>query len=159
MGCGNYDFSSNSPWKLFFVCMRTSGKYVSLMSINQVGISTFHSAMGSLSAVWLILKKRERCLWVHPHWLQIGIWGDLRPEGMNALGPYSGHTFWKLDILDSQGWFRPDYLCLPAGVKLIPTWIPEKAFIVYFHRLVSTTAWTIRLDWNLLRFLAAQILL
>lgn len=63
MGCGNYDFSSRSLWKLFFVYMRTSGKYASLMSrslvINQIGISIFPSAMGSLSAVWLMLKKRE----------------------------------------------------------------------------------------------------
>lgn len=55
MGCRNNDFSPESLWKLFFACMRTSRNYGSLMSgsqvINQIGISPFHSATGSLSAV------------------------------------------------------------------------------------------------------------
>lgn len=56
-----------------------------------------------------------------------GSWEDLRPEGMNISGSYSGHTVWKTNILDSQEWFRPDYLSLPAGMKLIPAMNASKS--------------------------------
>lgn len=67
---------------------------------------------------------------------------------MNASGLYPGYTFWNLTILDSQGWFRPDYLsqlgrswCQPRTLR--------RAFIGYIHRLVSIPAWSSRLDWYL----------
>lgn len=41
--------------------------------------------------------------------------------GHECIGAIFKAQFWKLNILDSQGWFRPDYLCLPAGMKLVPT--------------------------------------
>lgn len=75
---------------------------------------------------WCLRKgKAGGCPWVLSHWLLTGSWGVLRSEGMSALGPYSGHTFCKPNILDRQRWLRPDHLCLPVEVKLMPgmnTW-------------------------------------
>lgn len=107
---------------------------------------------------WCLRKRKAGgCPWVHSHCLLTRDWGELRPEGMNALGLYSGHTFWKPNILDSQGWFRPTISAFQ--LKLIPAMNTWKGIHSVFPQACIHPCLDNQVGLAPPRFPAAQILL